>query len=64
MLAERLKSPLLRPLVDLWHGRHLLAYESGEARARGETMLREAAAQFAALKMPLHEGFVRRLLDQ
>jgi len=27
-------------------------------------MLREAAAQFAALKMPLHEGFVRRLLTK
>ena len=64
MLAERLKSPLLRPLVELWHGRHLLSHESGEARARGEAMLRSAAAQFAALKMPLHEGFVRRLLPQ
>jgi hypothetical protein len=63
-LAERLRSPLLRPLVDLWHGRHLVVEGDGEARARGETMLRHAAAQFAALRMPLHEAFVRRLLAQ
>ena len=61
-LAERLKSPLLRPLVDLWHGRYLIAREDGETRARGQTMLRQAATHFAALKMPLHEDVVRRLL--
>ena len=61
-LAERLRSPLLRPLVDLWHGRHLIAQEGGEAHARGEAMLRDAAAQFAALRMPLHEGWARRWL--
>jgi hypothetical protein len=63
-LAERLRSPLLRPLVDLWHGRHLIAQENGEPLARGEAMLRDAAAQFAALKMPLHEGLARRWLAQ
>jgi len=57
-----LRSPLLRPLVDLWHGRHLTALEGGEARPRGEAMLRDAAAQFAALRMPLHEGVARRWL--
>ena len=63
-LAERLRSPLLRPLVDLWHGRHLIAQEDGAARARGEAMLRDAAARFTALRMPLHEGVARRWLAQ
>ena len=63
-LAERLRSPLLRPLVDLWHGRHLIAEEDGESQARGEAMLSDAAAQFAALKMPLHQSVARRWLTR
>jgi hypothetical protein len=61
-LAERLRSPLIRPQVDLFHGRHLVVQDDARRRAEGEAMLRAAADGFATLKMPLHLDLARRWL--
>ena len=61
-LADRLESPLLGPLVDLWQGHHLAAEGPAASRADGERLLRDAAGRFETLKMPLHEGLARQWL--
>jgi hypothetical protein len=46
---------LLQPTVRLWYGRFLASRRADDA-AKGLTLLREAAEDFARLKMPLHES--------
>jgi hypothetical protein len=55
-------SRLYQPAVRLWFGRHLLARADADSRARGVALLAEAADQFGALGMVIHQEHAEREL--
>jgi hypothetical protein len=62
-LADTLPDRLVQPAARMWYGR-FLARQGGDDRSRGLAMLRKAADDFAALKMPIHHERAVRWINE